>query len=198
MDWVGLWRQHDYQFVILIFEIKRFHTNGKDWPYSSPSWYLKKPTYSSSRVKTPNIFVMLFQLTASRKTLPYSDKLWYGSSGPVLLVLLGNLALHLQTHFPPLCSLACGGQGFASPMMVGMNEWHHYAAPLSFLSQTTEVNKCGWILFSNSTALMAMTFSVSNSNKEMNVLAAYQNQRVSGCGPQATAVHRHVSNHVFR
>lgn len=47
-------------------------------------------------------------------------------------------------------------------------------------------------------ALMAMRFHDRNSHREINILAAYQNQGVLGCGPQAIAVHRHVSKYVFK
>lgn len=49
----------------------------------------------------------------------------------------------------------------------------------------------------NWVALMTMAVNVSNSDKEINVLAAYQNQSVVGCGPQATAVHTHVLKYVL-
>ena len=45
---------------------------------------------------------------------------------------------------------------------------------------------------------MAMRVHDRNSHREINILAAYQNQVVLGCGPRAIAVHRHVSKYVFK
>lgn len=47
-------------------------------------------------------------------------------------------------------------------------------------------------------ALLVIRFSVSKSKREINVLATYQNQRVSGCGPQAIDVYGHVSKYIFK
>lgn len=51
-------------------------------------------------------------------------------------------------------------------------------------------------LMTNCMTFIAMRFSVNNSNREINVLPVYQNQGVSGCGPQP--IHRCVSKYVFK
>lgn len=121
--------------------------------------------------------------------------LWHAVIWIVCTGLVGTALYFIHKPYFLLLPLSFQRVGVCISHDGGLEWMIHFCRP-----PTPTQNPWGQHMFTNPIthwmALMAMRFSVSNSNE--NVLAASQNQSGSGCDPQTTAFHRHVLKYMLK